>query len=89
MGKINVTVLVIVGIIVLAIVYMISQKNRLELQSRQMEGQAALINAQTAQQTACQSSWVCSTSTILSGLGGIASGLNLFGGGNNNDTTQN
>jgi predicted ABC-type sugar transport system permease subunit len=83
MGKVNVTVLVVVGIIVLAIVYMLNQRNRLEMQTRAIEGQTALINAQTAQQTACQSSWVCATGNILSGLGGVAANLNLgsiFGG---------
>jgi len=88
MGKVNPTVLIILAVIILAFLYMANQRNRLEQQSRAIEGQTALINAQTAQQTACQNSWVCASSTILSGIGGVAANLNfsgLFGGGNNSN----
>lgn len=74
------TVIIIVGIIALIIVYMLMQRGRREQQTLLMAQQVALIEAQTAQQQACDQSWQCSATNILSGVGDVLGGF--FGGSN-------
>lgn len=78
--KINYTLLIIFGVIVLAIVYIISQRQRAELQARMMENQVNMIDAQIRQQEACKSNWLCASSQILGGVSDVTSGLFPEGG---------
>ena len=77
----NTIVIVVIAITVLIIVYMISQNKKREQQALLMNSQVAMINAQTNQQTACQESWVCATTSILTGAGDVLGG---FMGGSTN-----
>jgi hypothetical protein len=87
MKGINLTVVIVIAIVAIVFIYLANQRARLEQQARMLEGQTALINAQTAQQSACQNSWVCATTNILGGLTGLVGSTNLtglFSGSNQN-----
>lgn len=81
MAKINYTVIIILAVIGLVAIYIIQSKQRAESQARMLEAQVSMIDAQTRQQEACQDSWVCATTSILTGVGDVAGGFlgGLFG----------
>ena len=80
-------VIIVIALTIIIVVYMINQRQKLVAQGNLMEQQVALINAQTNQQTACQSSWLCATTSILTGAGDILGGF-LGGLGGSNESTN-
>jgi len=68
-------IIIVVAISVLGVFYMLNQKYRLEQQTRLAEQQVAMINAQTNQQIACQESWICATTSLLTGAGDVLGGI--------------
>ncbi len=65
-------VIIVVSCLTLVILaYMYNQRERVKAQTDVMNAQVNMINAQTASQEACDRSWQCTTTSLLSGLGGI------------------
>ena len=72
-GKITIIILVCVTLIVVA--YMYNQRQKTRAQADLANAQVNLINAQTSQQAACDSSWQCSATGLLTGVGDMLGGL--------------
>ena len=75
MGKAKITVIIVISLTLIALVYFYYRTQQTKAQTRLAESQVDLINATTASQEACDRSWQCSTSQIMTGVGSVIGGL--------------
>jgi len=75
--------ILIISAVVLIVVYLIIQNNQRQqqmlLQQQQQQQGGMLFNQN------CKDNWLCATSTILGGLGGLLQGANINLGGSDDE----
>ena len=70
-------ILVILGVLVTAYLFYSKYMSikRAEIQNQSTANNAALLQQQTAANEACKKNWFCVASTLLNGVGGVASNI--------------
>jgi len=75
MNQKTIIIVVLICVTLLALAWMYNNRIRMESQQLTAQNQIDMVYANIAQQEACDRSWQCTATNLLTGAGGIVGGL--------------